>query len=150
LKFKLSAEQAQPLQSLPVFGDSGEVINFSSDSKHWSTSHPIAMAHEAYKMHIINYTKRRLTYASDSLNAISAILESLKHASPGLDFCYGLPITSVISIKGQLFVTHIPFAHSLTCTHGPNEDLSEWHRPHRGWGHAFRSWTRIGWYGSGG
>jgi hypothetical protein len=145
-KSQSSEAQATLLKHPIIFGDAGNVVNFLNDGSFIKSARKITNAHEAYETHVIRYTRRRLTFGSDSINAIGAILESLKHSVGGLDFCYGLPITSSIATKGQVSVKHTIFVHSLCWTYGPDQHKSEEMFQQRR--EEFPSWSWAGWSGN--
>jgi hypothetical protein len=99
---------------LDVFKHLGNISHFSDNGG--------LVLYQAYEEHIINYTELKMTYDCDSLSAIQAILESLKHIAPGIDFCFGIPVTSMLGTESPTLVYRLPFALSLCWAHGTGVD----------------------------
>ncbi|KAH8749669.1 heterokaryon incompatibility protein-domain-containing protein, partial [Hyaloscypha finlandica] len=93
--------------------------------------------------HVRNYTGRTMTYDSDSLNAIMAILERLSQITPGLRTCCGIPY---YSSKSQEYPDlSMNFTFGLCWSHGSDPQMrfpDTIRRP------QFPSWSWIGWGGA--
>jgi Heterokaryon incompatibility protein (HET) len=131
-------------QHLQLFEHSPKAVEYSSEGSFVIGTKPIQSVFQIFEEHVMNYTRRKMTYDSDSLNAIQAVLESFKRNISGLDFCFGLPITSIYGVLPEQrgLLPTVSFAHSLNWTHGTRLDvISSRRRP------EFPSWSWTGWEG---
>ncbi|KAF2121112.1 heterokaryon incompatibility protein-domain-containing protein [Lophiotrema nucula] len=90
-----------------------------------------------FQHHVIQYTKRNLTYDSDSINAIQAVLDSLDREDSRISSVWGIP-HRVVSFKSELDQT-LGFGLSWTFT-----DIHKLPRRRSG----FPSWSWAGWEGA--
>jgi hypothetical protein len=92
--------------------------------------------------HITRYTCRDLTYDSDALNAISAILREFKLR--GIEFLFGIPLSLHSNKPGhqRIVCDDYLLAYGLCWTHGPGPHNIV---PRRRKG--FPSWSWAGWTG---
>lgn len=92
--------------------------------------------------HIMQYTSRDLTFDSDSLNAISAILRQFQ--LQGVEFLHGLPLRLHHKRSGseKLVYDRYNFAYSLCWTHVSTQGNPPRRRE------EFPSWSWAGWTGS--
>lgn len=96
----------------------------------------------AYEHHVSAYTKRSLSFQTDSLQAVLSILDRFKHERYGIYHIQGLPLMprSYNGYKQGDCIHLLDFKYGLLWTHG-SQSIPKTRRA------GFPSWSWIGWEG---
>lgn len=95
----------------------------------------------AYKHHVSEFTKRRLSYEEDPLQAVSSILDRFTPEGHAIYHLYGLPyVPKQVDYIEDGRDHHLDFKYSLLWTHGPLATPTRRRS-------TFPSWSWTGWEG---